>query len=537
MTELTEFNTGGSHAENPMGGVPQGRNPKGKMNTVEEGETKVDQYVYSDRLKLTATHVKNFKLPTYLTGKSYSEATKLVDKRFEDRKDNASMSTKEAFYSRLEESQEYKKEEIEAREYGISVDELREVKAQEAAEAMAAKKQAQSADNVQGGNQVPPGGEVPQNTTMQPSGGQFGLGGDIGGIVGGLAGMAGTAEADLAKDKEVRDAMSIGGSAAKYGLMGAAAGSVVPGIGNAIGAGVGAATGAGLAMLNNSKIPGEQQTADNRMQGKKLLEAGYNGYTTNAAYGGKQLLASEYRFNPTDEFFLPEVRVDMTRTAEDDAALNAQEALLDKESQAAADLQFETEQKSWDKDSNYSKAIGYGSMAASLAPFVGNMVEGATLEQDDPIKYARSGRTYTPEFADEMRMLNEVDNSFSGIDDQIANAANGNLGAYRAAQLGASVNKAQARFNAYNAINDINRGERKALNADRAAAIKENTQLYNLEQENAAKDKAAYEAAKSAYRTAAYEGLGTLGKEIFKINQGADSTSYSIVDGKKKRVR
>lgn len=54
--ELNEFNNGGTHEENPLGGIPQGMGANGKMNTVEEGETSFDfddgKYIFSDRLKL-----------------------------------------------------------------------------------------------------------------------------------------------------------------------------------------------------------------------------------------------------------------------------------------------------------------------------------------------------------------------------------------------------------------------------------------------------------------------------------------------------
>ena len=54
MEQLTEFNEGGRHEENSLGGIPQGMNPEGQMNLVEEGETKFDaeNYIYSDSLKV-----------------------------------------------------------------------------------------------------------------------------------------------------------------------------------------------------------------------------------------------------------------------------------------------------------------------------------------------------------------------------------------------------------------------------------------------------------------------------------------------------
>lgn len=50
--ELNSFNTGGSHQENPNGGIPIGMGSNGKMNTVEEGETKMGDFIFSDRIGL-----------------------------------------------------------------------------------------------------------------------------------------------------------------------------------------------------------------------------------------------------------------------------------------------------------------------------------------------------------------------------------------------------------------------------------------------------------------------------------------------------
>lgn len=53
---FNEFNEGGTHEQNPHGGVPQGLGSNGKMNTVEEGETSFNfeegKYIFSNRIKI-----------------------------------------------------------------------------------------------------------------------------------------------------------------------------------------------------------------------------------------------------------------------------------------------------------------------------------------------------------------------------------------------------------------------------------------------------------------------------------------------------
>jgi hypothetical protein len=50
--QVIEYNEGGTHEENIHGGVPVGMGDNGKMNTVEEGETKFNDYVFSNRFGL-----------------------------------------------------------------------------------------------------------------------------------------------------------------------------------------------------------------------------------------------------------------------------------------------------------------------------------------------------------------------------------------------------------------------------------------------------------------------------------------------------
>lgn len=53
---LNEINEGGTHEQNPLGGIPQGIGSNGQTNTVEEGETTFDlpngKFVFSDRINV-----------------------------------------------------------------------------------------------------------------------------------------------------------------------------------------------------------------------------------------------------------------------------------------------------------------------------------------------------------------------------------------------------------------------------------------------------------------------------------------------------
>jgi hypothetical protein len=80
---LVEFKNGGSHEENPFGGIPQGYNENGELNLVEQGETKWQDYIFSDRNKLSKA--ERFGLPGMLNNRTFSSAAKTIQKESKER--------------------------------------------------------------------------------------------------------------------------------------------------------------------------------------------------------------------------------------------------------------------------------------------------------------------------------------------------------------------------------------------------------------------------------------------------------------------
>ena len=79
---LTRFNTGGTHEQNPLSGIPIGNN-----NSVEENETKSGNFIYSNRIFLDSNIVSQYNLPKSLIDKSVADATKFIDNKFKGRND------------------------------------------------------------------------------------------------------------------------------------------------------------------------------------------------------------------------------------------------------------------------------------------------------------------------------------------------------------------------------------------------------------------------------------------------------------------
>ena len=99
---LTEFDAGGSHEQNPLGGIPQGPN-----YNVEEGETKMGNYVYSDRLVVTPELIKAFNLPNNIKGKTFADASKKMNRiNKESANDKIAKDTSQVMLARLQKASE-----------------------------------------------------------------------------------------------------------------------------------------------------------------------------------------------------------------------------------------------------------------------------------------------------------------------------------------------------------------------------------------------------------------------------------------------
>ena len=128
-----KVNTGGSHEENPNGGVQVGVDPQGTPNVLEEGEPVYNDYVFSDNIKAEASILKNHNIPEKFAGKLYSEiADAFVDEAEERPNDPISNNGLNAMLVRLSEAQEEQKEikkqkELEEELSNLSDEELAEL--------------------------------------------------------------------------------------------------------------------------------------------------------------------------------------------------------------------------------------------------------------------------------------------------------------------------------------------------------------------------------------------------------------------------
>lgn len=109
--DYLRVNEGGSHEENPNGGVQIGVDPEGNPNLLEEGEPVYKDYVYSDNIEAEEQFLIDNNLPKKYTGKLYSKIADDLFSEAEERPlDPISRNGLEALLGRLADAQEGQKQ-------------------------------------------------------------------------------------------------------------------------------------------------------------------------------------------------------------------------------------------------------------------------------------------------------------------------------------------------------------------------------------------------------------------------------------------
>ena len=167
--QLNQFNGGGTHEENPMGGIPVGNG-----QSVEAGETEFtpENYVFSDRLKSNKVLAKEFGFKN--SNKTFAELSKAIDKKYSTRNsDSMDEESKTRELGRLMEAQEAVKEEKMQKDLARFEKEQPELFAQMQAQAQQAAQGQGQPQQEQPQQQMPEGG-MPQGMGQA---GQMAMGG------------------------------------------------------------------------------------------------------------------------------------------------------------------------------------------------------------------------------------------------------------------------------------------------------------------------------------------------------------------------
>lgn len=462
--------------------------------------------------------IDDFSLPKYVKGKSFAEASKAIDKKFKDREDSFSESTKQELLSRLASAQEHIKMKEEA---------------------------------ASGSNQMYNGGRVPvqaanalqpgQVNLSQPIQANVASGADIaavgegtpdagmgamsaGSVIGDaqtLMGFAQDAFGDtgietdgtVGRQEQVKGA---GWDAAGSGLKGAAAGVKY---GGPVGAAIGAAIGVGSSLIGSSK---KRKAILEGNKNAGLIEN--NAFTNDFDKGGKTNKIK--RDNPLINYDLIDNDFRDLGIGDDASlhgvnGLNANQDFIDTKQKSTLGQKAATVGKDvaeWGKE-NYDSVL-------NAVPIGINALQLAKAERATPFSYDRLDGRYRSNQVDERSLENRVQNEATNTTRALANATNGSAGALRTNLIGSQLAKTNALSDAYLKAEKMNQDDDRFGQQfnNRIDMVNQRTSMLETNERRA--DEGAYESNKSMMASALAENIGDFGKQQMHKKMAIEATDY-----------
>lgn len=484
---LNEFNEGGSHEENKYNGIPQGIGPNGKLNTVEEGETKFNNYIFSDTLIVNENDAESLFLPPQIIGKTFAEASKYINSFLEDNPNDLIIrKTAEKQLDALTLGNEKAKLAKEKLDVNLGTPDNTEII----------------------NNEMFLGGDTPDASIVSPN--------NILGLATGGLGLL-----DQAQGNTSSDPLGAGLTGAASGFM---AGSSLGPLGSAIGGAVG--LGAGL--IGSVKARKEEREMNRK---KHIRNSGL--YQNDFATGG-DLKDPKYIPDVNDPF-LSEIGFGDTITSQDNynvPTINETDFNLDNPIWGTELLSDFTPTESSNTNKNRSPQRGKNYL--QYAPVLGDFLNYRDARNDSPDveNLNNINRRFIPDYVDEASIQNIVNNDFDNMLNSLSNTTNGSIGALRNATLAAGANRTKALSDAYFRTGEANRqqnlmGQQFDLGIDQF-----NIGQDNLERDINARNEAAVEDRQRASRDAIFRDLGAIGREqtydnrLYNLTGGYDSMGF-----------
>lgn len=519
--ELTEFNNGGTHEENPLGGIPQGIGANGQPNLVEEGETKSEDYIFSDRLVLDLDAVNLFNLPNNLKGKTIAEASKKINEYSKESNNTIDKETTKENLERLKRANEFLKDLESAK--GID-------------------------DNMfaEGGfmDFVGKAGGIAGAAT-----GAIGLATQIGGALGDL--FAGDnaykkyGQESKLNAATVNSQFALGGSldpdypanpndlissfkTNKEALNYANPYPERSNRWNTFDAYQNKLKSSAFGQADTSPLATRTYKDVNGFKGQPLKdEVSYNKKMKNRPIptaSNKEYLknigdAVTNKFGKGGNLYFNGGPVKpIAGVLNPDLKMRGREILMGE----TPELKFDTSNiDSLDTRRRLPKANLDGFLASAerglryASPFM-NAIQAATISKPEAEGLDRIGTRFKPDYADENQMVNLVDEQFSGMKDRLAGISGGGLGAMRTNMQAANLNQAKARSAAFQQADNINRQQNMAGQQFNLGIDKTNMAQSNLQKDINAKNRGAYDTNKSRLLSLLGNDVGAIGLEALR---------------------
>lgn len=483
--------------------------------------------------------VKKFNLPSYIKGKSFAEASKVIKKKFEGRNDKASKETEQALMQRLADMQEY-------------------IKAQQAPPQQYQQATQQSQPEINGVNQ--------QSMQIDSTQNQAFLGGllggdkndsfmDASGKVSGEAGagaylqgaetlfqtgnnMFGSTGVDTSgKTGNIKRHDTVGSTAAST-VQGASAGAQIGGpLGAAIGGAVGLAGGIIGGKRKNDDIKEANQNFDIGNANRKINSFKLGGYQNQYKYGNDDrntpliglgvveplLKAPDFSnmSGGSDSWHTGNNNVDYNSKSGEDyiAKLNEYNSLNKRnpptnKKGSKSILKEDKTQKN--KDSRLGDFLKKSSKRTDLlrgAPIVSDAYQLFTQEDPEVEVRQKLDKKYNPQLIDENRIQRDIRANQSNTDRSLINVSGGSKGFVASNMLGSDLNTSKAIANAATQAQAQNNNELKFKQQFDQNSDQFNIGQNNLEQDLTDRNKAAYDTNKSQLIDSLGDNLGKLGQE------------------------
>lgn len=439
-------------------------------------------------MKLNLT--KKFNLPTYTKGKTFAEASKAINNKFEGRNDKVSLDTKKELLSRLAQAQEYVK----------SMQEPTEQPTEEFAEGggMSAGGYAQMGQmGINLGSQL---GLIDDKTSNVLGGAAQGAAmgsmlGPIGAIGGGLAGLAGgLLENKSQKDQEQEDSRNNAlAQNAQYSNSFKKGGNIYN-------------TGGPMGCGGPGEPPCEPMDyPDNSLEGK--ITWGNDVPRTTKKVAPKievkplpKNMSSIFGLDPMAQKELEIGAGFATKIPQ----LNVETATAGKPDQTKFQKQMGNV-KDFAKN-NYADILRY-------APVGVNALQLKNLKKPEFESLDRLDNRYEKDMADENSLRNNVQQQTDNTRRALLAASAGSLGAARANILGSQINSTNALSQALIQSDQINRGENTREQQFNQRTDQSNIQQSNMEREINAQNEGVYETNKSRLIGQLGNDVGNIGKE------------------------
>ena len=472
--------------------------------------------------------MSKFNLPTYVKGKSFSEASAIIAKRFEDRNSPEDVATLNELQGRLQQAQEFVKSEQEARtkrQHQMPDGSMMDGASHQ--EGASAEAQAPGLNE----GVVPSGAEAPANAffmggltdatngldpnaipgTEAATSGAEGIAGGAMAAMGALKGASALASQltahkniDTSGASAAPETPSVGGSAASGAMSGAQiGGAIVPGLGHAIGA-----VGGGIMGLIGGKS--QQKAAD---EARTNFSFGEQNKATNSYFTGGQQdqLGDDVDFDGR-RTGAPYANAPKATSLLDMLGMNDKSIGIDpnmsNEYTPSLDLPEASAPKTTTEESvfNPTELLRYAPAAMNLGQLAG-------LKKPEGIALDKLTDRYNPQRVDERGLQNAAQNAANINKDAILSSSGGSGSSARAALLGSERNASRNLSDAYQSATGENRQDNRKGQEFNANINKTNLNQSNQETNLNLEQQAAYQTNKSKLLSQIGNDLGGVGKE------------------------